>query len=173
MEKGGCWGITRIHRLPSRPSHPYGRQPHSLIFMSTLYKASSRLPAKQLTNDHEPACMCHLYHLRINTHVLTNTMLCVIAWQIKWQSLVPTRMHSSRMPTVHCSDHHAGGSCQRVCLWGCTCWRGYLPGGVPARGCTCPGGCICPGGVPAGGVYPSMHWGRHHPLPYRMTDRCL
>ena len=40
-----CRGITRIHRLPSRPSHPYGRQPHSLIFMSTLYKASSRLPA--------------------------------------------------------------------------------------------------------------------------------
>ena len=65
-----CRGITRIHRLPSRPSHPYGRQPHSLIFMSTQYKASSRLPAKQLTNDHEPACMCHLYRLRINTHVL-------------------------------------------------------------------------------------------------------
>ena len=43
--RGNCRGITRIHRLPSRPSHPYGRQPHSLIFMSTLYKASSRLPA--------------------------------------------------------------------------------------------------------------------------------
>ena len=40
-----CRGITRIHRLPSRPSHPYGRQPHSLIFMSTLYKATSSLPA--------------------------------------------------------------------------------------------------------------------------------
>ena len=40
-----CRGITRIHRLPSRPSHPYGRQPHSLIFMSTLYKATSCLPA--------------------------------------------------------------------------------------------------------------------------------
>ena len=23
-----CRGITRIHRSPSRPSHPYGRQPH-------------------------------------------------------------------------------------------------------------------------------------------------
>ena len=74
-----CRGITRIHRLPSRPSHPYGRQLHSLIFMSTLYKASSRLPAKQLTNDHEPACICHLYCLRINTHVLTNTMIFLIA----------------------------------------------------------------------------------------------
>ena len=41
-----CRGITRIHRLPSRPSHPYGRQPHSLIFMSTLYKATSCLPAR-------------------------------------------------------------------------------------------------------------------------------
>ena len=28
-------------------------------------------PPEQLTNDHEPACMCHLYRLRINTHVLT------------------------------------------------------------------------------------------------------
>ena len=25
---GGCRGITRIHRSPSRPSHSYGRQPH-------------------------------------------------------------------------------------------------------------------------------------------------
>ena len=40
-----CRGITRIHRSPSRPSHPYGRQPHSLIFMSTLYKATCCLPA--------------------------------------------------------------------------------------------------------------------------------
>ena len=40
-----CRGITRIHRLPSRPSHPYGRQPHSLIFTSTLYKATCCLPA--------------------------------------------------------------------------------------------------------------------------------
>ena len=39
-----CRGITRIHRSPSRPSHPYGRQPHSLIFMSTLYKATCCLP---------------------------------------------------------------------------------------------------------------------------------
>ena len=59
LSSGYCRGITWIHRLPSRPSHPYGRQPHSLIFMSTLYKASSRLPTRQLTNDHEPACMCH------------------------------------------------------------------------------------------------------------------
>ena len=42
---GDCRGITRIHRSPSRPSHSYGRQPHSLIFMSTLYKATCCLPA--------------------------------------------------------------------------------------------------------------------------------
>ena len=45
LEYKDCWGITRIHRLPSRPSHPYGRQLHSLIFMSTLYKATCCLPA--------------------------------------------------------------------------------------------------------------------------------
>ena len=28
LEYSDCRGITRIHRLPSRPSHPYGRQPH-------------------------------------------------------------------------------------------------------------------------------------------------
>ena len=67
-----CRGITRIHRSPSRPSHPYGRQPHSLIFMSTLYKATCCLPRQQLTSDHKPACMCHLYRLRIKTHVLTS-----------------------------------------------------------------------------------------------------
>ena len=40
-----CRGITWIHRSPSRPSHSYGLQPHSLIFMSTLYKATCCLPA--------------------------------------------------------------------------------------------------------------------------------
>ena len=35
----------------------------------------------------------------------------------------------------------------------------------------CPGGCL-PGGV-CPGVYHSMHWGRHSPLPVdRMTNRC-
>ena len=38
-------------------------------------------PPGQWTNDHEPACMCHLYRLRINTHVLTITMPCFIARQ--------------------------------------------------------------------------------------------
>ena len=37
------------------------------------------LPSRQqLTSDHEPACMCHLYRLRINTHMLTITMPCFI-----------------------------------------------------------------------------------------------
>ena len=44
----------------------------------------------------------------------------------------------------------------------------YLPGGVPAGRCTCPG-MYLPGGVPAQGVvvYPSMHWGRP---PYEQND---
>ena len=70
---GQCRGITRIHRSPSRPSHSYGRQPHSLIFMSTLYKATVLPSRHQLTSDHEPACMCHLYRPRIKTHVLNPT----------------------------------------------------------------------------------------------------
>ena len=85
-----------------------------------------------------------------------------------------TRMHSSRMrtasllpvsPSIHCSR---GG--------------GYLPGGIPARGCTCQGipaqgvylpegvnllGDTCPGGVPAGGVPAQVL-----PPVNRMTDRC-
>ena len=44
------------------------------------------LPSRhQLTSDHEPACMCHLYRPRIKTHVLTNNhALCYRAtwWQL-------------------------------------------------------------------------------------------
>ena len=83
-----------------------------------------------------------------------------------------SRKHSSRMPTIRCSDHHGGG--------GCTC-----PGGVSTRRCTCPcgGGCTClgvylprgftcqgvprgvylPGCVPVGGVPASVHAGIHTP----------
>ena len=37
--------------------------------VSRNWPSSSRL--HQMKSDHEPACMCHLYRLRINTHVLT------------------------------------------------------------------------------------------------------
>ena len=70
-----------------------------------------------------------------------------------------TRMHSSRMRTAHLltvSQHALPGGvpARRVC----TCLgEVYLPRGVAALGCTCPGGvpargCTCPGGVPARGV---------------------
>ena len=63
-----------------------------------------------------------------------------------------------------------GCTCPGGCLpgvylpGGCTCPRGvvYLPGGVPAQECTCPGGlylpggCTCPGGVPAPGCVPAQ-----------------
>ena len=58
-----------------------------------------------------------------------------------------TRLHSSVMRTARLltvSQHALQG--------GCTCQGVYCPGGVPARGYTC-----------SGGVYPSMHWGRHPP----------
>ena len=59
-------------------------------------------------------------------------------------------MHSSRMRTV-CSS-------SRLLPGGCVCFRG---------------GCVCflVGVCFLGGVYPSMHWGRHPPVD-RMTDRC-
>ena len=66
-------------------------------------------------------------------------------------------MHSSRMHTVlllTISQHALQGG---VPAKGCTCpgWV-YLPGGtclggVPAQGVYRPGGCTCPGGVPARG----------------------
>ena len=87
-----------------------------------------------------------------------------------------TRMHSSRMHTVHAlTIRWGGGGGGGVYLpgegvylpGGCTCLGGvpaqgvYLSvggtcWGVPARGCTClgvylPRGCTCPGGVPAQG----------------------
>ena len=42
-------------------------------------------------------------------------------------------------------------------------------------GCLLRGGCLLQGvSAPGGGVYPSMHWGRHHPPPpvNRITDAC-
>ena len=76
---------------------------------------------------------------------------------------ITRRMHSSRMHTAH--------------AWTIG-WGVYLPGGVPARECTClgvylpggylPRGCTCPGGVPASGVYLP----RYSPPEDRMTDRC-
>ena len=54
-----------------------------------------------------------------------------------------TRMHSSRMLTVHCSGRLRG--------WG---WGGFLPGGVYPGGCL-PGGCLPRRGcLPQGGSYP-------------------
>ena len=82
-----------------------------------------------------------------------------------------TRMHSSRMRTVHTLTVEGGGGYlpggflpRRVPAQGGTCPGGTCLGGVPARGvylpggCTCHGGCTCwggywPGGVPAWGVY--------------------
>ena len=53
------------------------------------------------------------------------------------------------------------------------CWS-QLPGGVCSRGgCLLRGVCSGGGSVcSGGGVYPSMHWGRHPSCPL-WTDRCL
>ena len=72
-------------------------------------------------------------------------------------SVSATRMHSSRMRTVHLLTvyHHAlprgvpGGGVPAggVPAQEGTCPRRYLPGGYLPGGCTCPGGCTRPGGV--------------------------
>ena len=85
-----------------------------------------------------------------------------------------TRMHPSRMRTVHSSSHvyrsmhWAGG----VSISACTGRGGVClhRGGVCQEG-SAQGG-VCLGGVSAqGGLYPSMHWGSPPPVD-RMTDRC-
>ena len=74
-----------------------------------------------------------------------------------------TRMHSSRMRTVHCSSHVPGRgvSAQGVCLSRgvCVCLpRGDVcPGGVCPGGCL-PGGCVCLGGCLPGGCTPPPLW---------------
>ena len=77
-------------------------------------------------------------------HVLSRPIfLMIISSVIDYK----TRMHSSRMRTIHCSGHRGGrgGVCLGgFCLWGCLP-RGCLPRGCLPRGCL-PGGCL-PGGV--------------------------
>ena len=45
-------------------------------------------------------------------------------------------------------------------------------GCVPSAAVAVYWGCLPGRGVSAGGVYPSMHWGRHLPPMDRTTDRC-
>ena len=71
-----------------------------------------------------------------------------------------TRMHSSRMRTIHCSGRLLGEGCGGVCLG-----RGCLPGGV------CLGG-ICLGSVYLGGGWCLPRAGIHLCPVNRMTDTC-
>ena len=76
-----------------------------------------------------------------------------------------TTKHSSRMPTICCTDRH--GRC--TCPGGVSAQVGvYLPRGFTCRGVYLPRVCTCPGGVPVGGVPASVHAGIHTP---RQTPR--
>ena len=97
-----------------------------------------------------------------------------------------TRMHSSRMRTIRCSDRRGGGACIPACTGqeGCVSQHA-LDGGVciPAcigKGGVCPGGCVCRGvvclGVSAwdvclGGVCTGVVC--HTPPPCGQNDRRL
>ena len=82
-----CRGITQIHRSPSRP-RPSVRPTAVLINIHEhLIKGLVKASRQQLTNDHEPACMCHCIFFGINPHVYVylNTMpLIIIARQCIW-----------------------------------------------------------------------------------------
>ena len=68
-EKGGCRGITQIHRSPSRP-RPSVRPTAILINIHEhLIKGLIKASRQQLTSDHEPACMCHCIFFGINPRV--------------------------------------------------------------------------------------------------------
>ena len=91
-----------------------------------------------------------------------------------------TRMHSSRMRTVHCSNRLLGLPGGGVCLPGGCVWPGRVSGhgGCLPRGCL-PRRGVCQGGLARGGVWPGGVWpggivcvSLCVPVN-RMTDRCL
>ena len=86
--------------------------------------------------------MCHLYRLRINTHVLTITMPCFIARQkcaihfhISTQLCLSTRGEECLV---------LGGACSRGVPGSGGC---LVPGGSGPGGCLLPGGVCSWGGV--------------------------
>ena len=89
------------------------------------------------------------------------------------ESIILTRMHSSRMRTLRCSGHPGGvypSMHWGVCIPACTGQGCVYPsmhwaegGCIPAhtgQGDVCPGVCVCPGGCLPGGV--SAQWGVCH-----------
>ena len=61
----------------------------------------------------------------------------------KGPSTLTTRMHSSRMLTVRCSDHQGGVCRGGVSAWGVSA-QGGLPGGCLAGGVSAQGGMCIP-----------------------------
>ena len=86
---------------------------------------------------------------------------------------ITTRMHSSRMRTGRsltvCCSLLGGGVCSR----GGVCSGGVSAPGGSALGGSGLGGCLLQGVCSRGGVYPSMHWGRHPPPVERIFDTRL
>ena len=73
-----------------------------------------------------------------------------------------------QLPSAGGGGVSARGVSARGCLpRGVSVLGGCLPRGVSAWGVSARGGGCLPGGV-----YPSMHWGRHPPPVDRMTDMC-
>ena len=110
--------------------------------------------------------------------IISSSEQKVLFFKLFWNK-IKTRMHSSRMRTVHCSSRLLGGGCLPgtgvsrgvgVCR-GCLP-RGVCPGGM-LRGVCAQGGCllrdVCPMGVCQG----VCTQGVSHPSPCEQNDRCL
>ena len=154
MEKGGCRGITQIHRSPSRP-RPSMRPTAAFINIHEhLIKCLVRASRQQLTSDHEPACMCHCIFFRIKPRVSKYHALChhhaTLLMSPMLHLLLKFFIYKEIQVCipVGCTDRLLAVSPSMYC-------RGVS---APGGGGTCPRGCLPRGRLLLGGaVYPSMH----------------
>ena len=125
--------------------------------------------ARQLTIDHEPACMCHCIFVRINTHVYSKYhALQSLLHRATLRKLIyyrpQTKLGQGNIFRSMCQEFCTqGGGCGRggmcgrgvcmaegACMAGGCAWQGEghaWRGGACMAGWVCDGGCMCGGGT--------------------------
>ena len=91
-----------------------------------------------------------------------------------WGNEINSGIFVRRKKREHCIFIVHKRSLQRLCFYTCQsfCSQVGCPG--PGLGGSLPRGVSRPGGCPGPwGVYPSMHWGRHHPPSRRPLQRMV